>query len=199
VQTTLYLVRHGETDWNVEKRIQGRIDRPLNETGKEQARMAGQKLSPLRAAAIYTSPLLRAQHTAELIAAFQACPLLLEENLREAAYGACEGLTQKEFHERHKDLLQKRGVLSFEEWLGFKVPDDAESPAEIIERVLPVLLRIAGAHVGENVFVVTHGFVMCTLIAFFKKERVGISVENGQILILKGNNLSLELHHDAVD
>ncbi len=194
MEATLYLVRHGETDWNVEKRIQGRVDRPLNETGKEQARMAGQKLASLRAAAIYSSPLLRAQHTAELIAGFQACPLRLEENLREAAYGACEGLTQKEFHEQHKDRLQKRGALAFEEWLEFKVPDDAESPSEIIERVLPVLLRIAGAHAGENVFVVTHGFVMCTLISFFKKERAGVSVENGQILILKGNNRSLELH-----
>lgn len=195
---TLYLVRHAETDWNAEKRIQGRIDRPLNEKGKDQALEVGLKLASLQAAAIYASPLKRAKHTAELIATYQTCTLAFDEDLQEAAYGSIEGYTQSEFRERFNDLLEQREKLSLDEWWTFKVPHDAESPAEIIARVLPALYRIAGRHLGESVFVVTHGFVMRTLIAYFSKvnER-DIHVSNGEIRVLKGNAHELELQEAA--
>jgi broad specificity phosphatase PhoE len=187
---TLYLVRHGETDWNAQKRIQGRVDRPLNKTGKQQAHAVGQKLASVRAAAISASPLLRAKHTAELIASYQACALAFDHDLQEANYGSIEGYTVSEFHEQFSDLLEKRKKLTFEEWWISKVPHDAESPAEIIGRVLPVLQRIATAHPGESAFIVTHGFVMRSLIAYLNKDSdKGIHVSNGEILILKGEQL----------
>jgi len=190
---TLYLVRHGETDWNAEKRIQGRIDRPLNEVGTQQAHAVGQELASVRAAAIYASPLLRAKHTAELIASYQTCALSFDHDLQEANYGSIEGYTLSEFHERFSDLLEERKKLSFEEWWVSKVPHDAESPAEIVGRVLPVLQRIAHTHPGEAAFVVTHGFVMRSLIAYLNKASDrGVHVSNGEILVLNSNQLFTE-------
>lgn len=187
---TLYLVRHGETDWNAEKRIQGRIDRPLNEVGKQQAHEVGQKLAHVRASAIYASPLIRAKHTAELISTYQTCKLSFDHDLQEAHYGSIEGFTVDEFRERFKDLLEERKKLSFEEWWISKIPHDAESPAEIVGRVLPVLQRIAYAHPGEAAFVVTHGFVMRALIAYFRKTSdKDLHVSNAEVLILKGEEL----------
>lgn len=186
--STLYLVRHGETDWNAENRIQGRVDRHLNEQGREQARRVGQKLQELKPAAIYTSPLLRAHQTAEIIASFHNCSLNFDPNLQEAAYGDVEGMLHHEYKLRYKAELEKSMGLPYEELQHFKVVQGAESRAEIVGRVLPSLQRIAAAHGGETIFVVTHGFVMRTLVGYFQKiDDREIHVPNLGVLKLHGN------------
>lgn len=89
--TRLCLVRHGETDWNAERRIQGQNNTPLNEVGIAQAAAAARALSATRFPAIYSSDLLRAQHTADVIAAAQHTQVVTKASLRERHYGIFQG------------------------------------------------------------------------------------------------------------
>jgi len=140
--TDLYLVRHGETDWNRLKRIQGRTDIPLNDTGREQARLTGMLLTRRPIARVYASPLSRAFETAQIIAGELGLP---EPEAREALierdYGAAEGLS---FHE--VDVRYSTD----------DVPD-RETREQVAGRVVPALLEIAAAHPGESIAVVSHG------------------------------------------
>lgn len=104
--TTLTLVRHGETDWNRNRRIQGSTDIPLNETGREQARRIGQELAehhdPAVPLVLVSSDLSRARETAEIVAGILGIPgPLVYPALRERAYGEAEGITDVEFLERY--------------------------------------------------------------------------------------------------
>ncbi|HPO58990.1 MAG TPA: histidine phosphatase family protein, partial [Anaerolineaceae bacterium] len=94
--TTLWLVRHGQTDWNLERRYQGQIDIPLNETGREQARRAAAQLRGRTFDALYASDLARARETAEIIAREVGLPIRPDKRLREISYGDWEGLTVDE-------------------------------------------------------------------------------------------------------
>ena len=91
--TEVYLVRHGETDWNRQGRLQGQEDIPLNEKGRAQALACGRELEKTRFQEIFTSPLSRARETAEKIAQFQACPVSQDTGLLERDYGVLSGLT----------------------------------------------------------------------------------------------------------
>jgi broad specificity phosphatase PhoE len=134
--TTLLLVRHGETDWNAAGRLQGHTDRPLNEYGRRQARELAERLTGERIAAVYTSDLARARETAEIIAAPLDLEVVLEPGLREKNWGNWEGLTADE-----------RASVEYA----------GESTEAHRARVLDALNRIAEAHPGERVVVVTHG------------------------------------------
>ena len=101
--TELILVRHGETDWNRDQRWQGHADRPLNETGREQARAIAEELASEQIDAIYTSDLARARETAELIAERAGVPFVLEPQLREIDVGEWQGLTRPEIEERYPE------------------------------------------------------------------------------------------------
>lgn len=88
----LYLIRHGETDWNRRRKIQGRADIPLNKAGREQARSAAGKMAGIPVDAAYSSPLLRARETAEIfLEGRENCPLHTSRLLKEISYGAGEG------------------------------------------------------------------------------------------------------------
>ena len=135
--TTLLLVRHGETDWNAEGRLQGHTDRPLNDYGRRQAgelaeRLAGEE----EVDAIYASDLARARETAEIVGARLGLPVGVDPDLREKNWGTWEGLTGDE--RVHVELV-------------------GESTAEHGERMLRALRRIAERHPEGRVVVVTHG------------------------------------------
>lgn len=141
--TDLYLVRHGETDWNRQRRIQGRTDIPLNDTGRDQARLTGILLTRRPITRVYSSPLSRALETAEIIAA----QLGVEdpethEALVERDYGAAEGLSFAEIDARYPE--------------GMPVPG-RESREAVARRVVPALVALAAAHPGEALAVVSHG------------------------------------------
>ena len=93
---TLLLVRHGETDWNAEGRLQGHTDRPLNDYGRTQARRLAEQLHGDGIAAIYASDLVRARETAEILSERLGLPVLLDADLRERNWGSWEGLTPDE-------------------------------------------------------------------------------------------------------
>jgi broad specificity phosphatase PhoE len=132
----LLLVRHGETDWNAEGRLQGHTDRPLNEYGRRQAQRLADELAGEELEAIYSSDLARARETAEIVGERLGLPVVLDPDLREKNWGTWEGLTPVE-----RDAVELVG----------------ESTEEHTERTLRALRRIAGRHPDGRVLVVTHG------------------------------------------
>ena len=134
--TTLLLVRHGETDWNAEGRLQGHTDRPLNDFGRRQATELAVRLAGEGADAIYTSDLARAMETAQILGARLGLSVVVDPDLREKNWGTWEGLTGDE-----------RVHVAFE----------GESTEDHRDRVMAALRRIAARHPDQRVVVVTHG------------------------------------------
>lgn len=153
--TRICLVRHGETEWNAERRIQGQIDIGLNEIGLRQAAAAGRWLKRAGIVALYSSDLKRARTTAEAIgAALGLVPNLVPE-MRERRYGIFEGLTYAEAQARFPD-----GYAAFEGRNADYDFENGESLHDMYRRVTGKLKEIAAAHVGQNVVVVLHGGVL---------------------------------------
>jgi probable phosphoglycerate mutase len=134
--TTLLLVRHGETDWNAEGRLQGHTDRPLNHYGRQQAKALAERLAGEGADAIYASDLARAKETAEIVGERLGLTVVVDPDLREKNWGNWEGLTGDE-----------RALVEFE----------GESTEAHRDRVLRAVRRIVERHPGQRVVVVTHG------------------------------------------
>lgn len=150
------LVRHGVTPWNRARRFQGHTDIGLDDEGHEQARRTGLRLRELPLTAVYSSDLARALETAAPIAQAQGLAVTREPELRERFYGSFEGRT-------HDELLRDHAEL-FERWRArdpdFELPQGGESLRAFAARVELVLRRIAAAHPGASVAVVTHGGVL---------------------------------------
>jgi probable phosphoglycerate mutase len=154
--TRLCLVRHGETAWNAERRIQGQLDVPLSAVGHAQARAAANWLAREDFAAIYSSDLSRALHTAEASAHLLKLPIRKEVALRERHYGVLQTLTYAEFERRHPNAYAR--FLAREE--AFALPGGGESLRRFADRVQACLDDIVAAHPGRRVLVVTHGGVL---------------------------------------
>jgi probable phosphoglycerate mutase len=153
--TRLCLVRHGETEWNAARRIQGQIDIGLNETGLRQAEAAGRWLKMAGIMALYSSDLKRARTTAEAIGqALGLVPVLVPE-MRERRYGTFEGLTYDEAKVKYPE-----GYAAFEGRNADYSFENGESLHAMFERVTSRLKKIAAAHAGQNVVVVLHGGVL---------------------------------------
>jgi broad specificity phosphatase PhoE len=141
--TELYLVRHGETEWNAARRIQGRTDIPLNDTGRAQARQAAELLARRRWQGVYTSPLGRAHETARIIADRLGLAGVTDiDALVERDYGEAEGMGFDEI-----EALYPEGV---------RAPGQ-ETREEVAARVVPALLELAERHPGERLVIVSHG------------------------------------------
>ncbi|UCV07303.1 histidine phosphatase family protein [Dechloromonas denitrificans] len=153
--TRICLVRHGETEWNAARRIQGQIDIGLNETGLTQAEAAGRWLKGAGIVALYSSDLKRAWTTAQTIGAALALVPRPVPEMRERRYGVFEGLTYDEAKARHPD-----GYAAFEGRNADYDFEDGESLKAMFARVTGKLQAIATAHPGQNVVVVVHGGVL---------------------------------------
>jgi broad specificity phosphatase PhoE len=139
--TELILVRHGETDWNRDGRYQGHADPPLNEAGRGQAHELARRLANVEYDAVYTSDLRRAAETAEIIVAGRDVPLTEDPGLREIDVGSWSGLTRAEIEARFPG----------------SAGHDGESDEAHLARVRRTVVRIADAHPGERVLIVSHG------------------------------------------
>jgi len=153
--TRLIAVRHGETAWNVEARLQGQLDIPLNERGHEQARRTAHWLAEDAPEVVVSSDLARAQATAHAIASFNRIPLELEAGLRERSFGSFQGMTHLEVNERWPEQ-SKRWKSRDPEF----APGDGESLSVFYARCVEATLRIAERHAGRTVVLVAHGGVM---------------------------------------
>ena len=148
--TTIVLVRHGETDWNRDNRFQGHADPPLNETGRAQARALAANLGNVDFAAAYTSPLLRARETAEILGATLGLAPVDASSLMEVDVGSWSGLTRTE--------IEARFPVGFARWReGRHGWDDGETNDDLGARVVAGLLEIGATHPDAAVLAVTHG------------------------------------------
>ena len=148
--TTILLARHGESDWNRERRWQGHADRPLTEHGVEQAHALAERLGDIDLDAVYSSDLLRARATAEAVAAPRGLDVRIVPDLREVDVGSWSGLTREEARDRFPS--------DFVRWLdGSQGWGDGETYETMSERVLAALATIIAAHPEGRVLVVAHG------------------------------------------
>ncbi len=154
--TRICFVRHGETDWNIELRMQGHIDLALNTQGEAQAVAVGRHFSDMQAAALYSSDLLRARQTAQPISTALNLPMLLLPALRERHFGRCEGLTFKEIVEKYPE--DARAIASRDP--DYAAPGGGESRRQHQTRVLDGIGELVSEHPGQTIVVVTHGGVL---------------------------------------
>lgn len=148
--TTILIARHGQSDWNQEKRWQGHADRPLTERGREQAQALADRVAHIELDAVYSSDLQRARDTAAVVAESQGFKLRQRPELREVDVGSWSGLTRAEAEERFPE--------GFTRWRdGYPGWKDGETYEAMTDRVLRAVDEIAAEHEGGRVLVVTHG------------------------------------------
>ncbi|MBS1187089.1 MAG: pspA [Burkholderiaceae bacterium] len=153
--TEILIIRHGQTAWNKEKRLQGHSDIPLNERGMQQALALGEALKHEPLNAILSSDMQRALKTAEEIARWHELPVQVDHNLRERCYGVFEGM--------HPDEIEQQYPASHAAWHAAD-PDHvfppgeriAESIRQFYHRVMSALTRCAQQHPGQKVAMVAH-------------------------------------------
>ena len=165
--TRILAIRHGETAWNVDTRIQGQLDIPLNDTGRWQAARLAEALAEEPLHAIYASDLGRAHQTALALAQTVDLPVRVDRGLRERSFGIFEGRTFRE--------IENDWPADSERW---RKRDPAFGPAggetlsDFYERCIATATRLARAHPGENIALVAHGGVLDCL--YRAGARVGL-------------------------
>ena len=181
MRTTVLLARHGETDWNRERRFQGHADPPLNELGREQARALGEELAGSPLAAVYSSDLRRAAETARIVAALRGLEPDERRDLREIDVGEWSGLTFAEIERLYPEGVA-RHVAGGDGW------EHGEPHAAMQERIVAAVRRIAADHPGEHILLVIHGGTMRALLAaaegvdFGEFRQTHGGVENGSVV-----------------
>ncbi len=156
--TRIIAIRHGETAWNVDTRIQGHRDIALNDTGRWQAAQVARALSGEAIAAVYASDLLRAHATGAAIAQAASAPLHAEPALRERSFGLLEGRT---FAEIELELPEQ--ATRWRKRDPHFAPEGGESLTLLQARIAEVTARLAARHLGEQIVLVAHGGVLDVL------------------------------------
>ena len=159
----LYIIRHGQTKWNVEKRMQGRKDSPLTELGVEQARKLKHSLKDIKWDAIYSSSLQRALTTANIIRGDLTIPIIPLYGLQEMCFGDWEGkLTE--------DIARQEPHKYEDFWMSpdLYVTSTGEDFFEVQKRVLKEIKRILEQHKTGNVLIVAHTVIVKLLMAYFE-------------------------------
>ena len=158
--TELVIVRHGETRWNREMRIQGYRDSDLTAAGIAQARAVAARLAAESFAALLSSDLGRAEHTARIIAEHTGHEVRAESALRERNYGILEGLTREEFFSRHPAHFERHDSRDPD----YIIPE-GESQRGFVARISAAFNALADKYAGQRIVVVSHGGV---LTAFYR-------------------------------
>lgn len=148
----MLIVRHGETPWNAQGRLQGHADIDLSEKGRRQAGEVAQRLADTHIDVAYSSDLARAWNTAQIALGQRNVPLRSTEGLRERYYGVFEGLTVEE----REDLFPEEFAASLVKDLDF-APEGGESARRTLDRMSTVIGEIKERHLNETVLVVGHG------------------------------------------
>ena len=169
----LYVVRHGQTEWNAINRVLGRTDMPLNEEGLRQAEELSEKVRDLPVDVILASPLKRTLQTAEAVARVKNLPVVPEQALIECDFGIYEGVPRDDpdYHKARREY--------------FKRYPRGESFMDIAGRVYPLLHRILDQYPGKNVMLVTHGGVGRIVENYFydmePEEFTGFAMKNCEL------------------
>lgn len=153
--TQFILIRHGETVWNTERRMQGQQDSPLTPRGLWQAEQLGLRLQQESIHALYASDLPRAYRTAQAIADVTGHAIVMDERLRERHFGVFEGMTYADMVTTHPQIYQQFKARD----PNYAVPG-GESPAAFDQRIRATLEEIGARHPEQTVAIVTHGLVL---------------------------------------
>ena len=179
-ETEIILIRHGETEWNSQKRMQGHSNSDLSEVGREQIQALGELMKNVSFDHIYSSDSLRARQTAEAITQYSGHTLQFDQRIREKNLGVFEGLTSTEAKERHPEIyrLFKTAGANY-------VIDEGESTQQLLERALEFIEEIRLRHPQERVVMVTHGGVVRVLM----KHALGLSIDAPTRFIIKNTGI----------
>ena len=184
--TEIILIRHGETEWNVEEVFRGRIDIELNETGMKQAELLAEYLSNVEIDAIYSSPLGRALKTAEVIASYHKLDVEIAPGLIDFDYGKWQGLSHQEVKDKYKEL--------YAEWI--KNPHQVKMPAgesldDVRKRAMGVVGSVIAKYKGTVVLVshrVVNKVLICALLGLDNSHFWNIRQDTGGITIFTYEN-----------
>jgi broad specificity phosphatase PhoE len=181
----LILVRHGETEWNVTLQYQGHANVPLNERGREQSRLLGERLASKGAVALYASDIVRAWETAGIVGPYVNLMPQKMTDLREINVGQWEGLTPEELYRRFPDHMQE-----YERDPARTVRMGGESYAQLQQRALKALHTIEESHgLTDTVVAVSHGGTIRALLCHVIDLDLGnfgrLWLDNGSITVLR--------------
>jgi probable phosphoglycerate mutase len=183
--TQVFTIRHGETPWNAEGRLQGHANIPLAPKGLAQAKALAQSLKDHEFTAIYSSDLDRAFQTAECIALHHNIPIKIDARLREKNLGVFQSLTRPEISQHYPEEFEKYQSNNPD----YQVPQ-GESNRQFYQRCIDCFDEIAIRHMGEKVLVVAHGGVLGNLF----KYTVGIPLEMPRRFELLNTSLNIFTH-----
>jgi 2,3-bisphosphoglycerate-dependent phosphoglycerate mutase len=184
--TRLFALRHGRTAWNAETRIQGQLDAPLDDMGRWQARRLAEALAGEPIAAIYSSDLQRALHTAQALAGSTGAPLHTDLRLRERGFGRFEGRTYAEIEATWPDdaLRWRKREVDFQ-------PGGGEALTPFFARCVGTVCELAAAHPGQSIAIVAHGGVLDCLY----RAAVGVDLNAPRSWLLGNASINRLLFH----
>lgn len=189
---TFYIVRHGETEYNVKKLIQGQSDIPLNTVGEQQAANLAKEFKNFHFDAIFASDLSRAKRTAEIIALEHKLAVNTTKLLRERQLGKFVGQSL----ELLKKIDQELKSLNEQEKISYKTQHDIEDTEEMVSRFLTFLRETAIVYPGKIVLVTSHGGMIRVLLdhlGFFTKEDLLGNISNGAYIKLQSDGVDFFL------
>ena len=179
-ETEIILIRHGETEWNSQQRMQGHSNSDLSSLGQAQIQALGEWMKNVPFDHIYSSDSLRAKQTAEAITQFSGHELKIDLRLREKNLGVFEGLTSEEARERHPEVFRLFKTA------GSKyVIDEGESTQQLQDRALEIVDEIRIKHPEEHVLLVTHG----GFIRVVMKHSLGLSLETPTRFLIRNTGV----------
>ena len=179
-KTEIIFIRHGETEWNSQQRMQGHSNSDLSSVGQAQIQALGQWMKNVPFDLIYSSDSLRAKQTAEAITQFSGHELQFDQRLREKNLGVFEGLTSEEARERHPEVFRLFKTA------GSKyVIDEGESTQQLQDRALEIVNEIRIKHPEERVLLVTHG----GFIRVVMKHSLGLSLETPTRFLIRNTGV----------
>ena len=185
----IYLIRHGQTDWNIQGKIQGSHDIPLNETGREQARLLAIGMASRPVRKIFSSTLKRAVETARMIGESQSVDIYLAPGLMEVEFGKWEGMTWDEIKEQYPAEYERWNLNPVD-----VAPPGGETQADVLKRVASSIEAVMGmTDKREDIAIVTHGATMAYIVAYLMRnhpEESEIIVENASITTINYNPLT---------
>lgn len=196
MNTVIYLTRHGQTMWNIEKRLQGRGNSPLTEDGIERAKELRDRIKDIKLDVIYSSPIERALTTANIIKGDKNVEVVTDDGLREMCFGDYEGKITDEVMKENPNWdisLIMKGNTEL-------AAPNGENLAEVRERVAKAMDSIIEENKGKTVLVVAHGITLKAIMYYFKDEEVNSEVM-GQATLTKVNvdenkNFNIEFKND---
>lgn len=190
---TFYVVRHGETDWNIDKKWQGQTDIPLNQTGIEQAKKAAENLSHVSFDMAFSSDLLRAKRTAEIIVKEKKIAVLTTKLLRERYFGSeIEGRSVTTLRKELQKEIIKSWTLHVHDRYTFKPTKDYETDEQLISRFNVFIRETAVAFLGKTILIASHGSLMRSFLMHVGKvpEIIeGKGMQNGGYFVLRSDGI----------